>query len=85
MTKEELRQICIDRNIEFIPHHPCSICGVEVGWKLFYRKPYEVLFDSNCGCGYGPTPLFEEDWEDILEWVTDKDGNVIEEYKYLLE
>ena len=83
MKVEELKKICQERHITFIPHHECAICGEYVGWYLFYRwPPFEVAFSSSCGCS--PYSYAKRDeWESILNWITDQNGELREEYKWI--
>lgn len=53
------------KEMSFIPHHNCSLCGSIVGWVVSKDalKPY---FDPSCDCGgsgghYGT-------WEDVFKW-----------------
>lgn len=63
VTAEQIRESVIKNNVSFLPIHDCSICGVSVGYSFFkYNCPYEVTFDSSCGCASSaPQPSrFEE-------------------------
>lgn len=83
MTKEEIKERCQLKGITFLPHHPCGCCGEYTGWYLFGRwPPYEVAYSSACGCGYSDAR--PDDWDSILEWVCDKDGNLRGEYQQML-
>ena len=85
MTAHEIREICIKKQISFIPHHACACCGSYTGWYLFGRWPgMEVAYSSACDCSYydHATPSH---WGEIAEWVNDKDGNLRGEYKNLFE
>ena len=83
MKAEEIKNVCIDKGITFIPHHPCGICGEYTGWYLFERwPPYEVAYSGACGCS-SYSEAYPENWESIAEWVNDKDGNLREDYKQL--
>lgn len=82
MTELELKQTCFNRGISFIPHHECGLCGEPTGWYLFERwPPYEVAYSSVCGCG--DSGARRSSWQEILDWVLDKDGNLRPEYDYL--
>lgn len=82
MTELELKQTCFNRGISFILHHECGLCGEPTGWYLFERwPPYEVAYSSACGCG--DSGARRSSWQEILDWVCDKDGNLRPEYDYL--
>ena len=82
MTELELKQTCFNRGISFIPHHECGVCGEPTGWYLFERwPPYEVAYSSACGCG--DSGARRSSWQEILDWVCDKDGTLRPEYDYL--
>lgn len=83
MKAEELRQICWSRHITFIPHHDCSLCGEYVGWYLFFY-PNEVVFTADCGCGSSYS-YQEDSWSNIIDWITDNEGNLLDEYKWIEE
>ncbi len=84
MTIEELKEICIKREITFIPHHACAICGIDVGWYLFGRwPPYEIAFSGACGCS-SMSYAEPDTWKNIAKWVLDSDGNPREQYKEML-
>lgn len=81
MTGQEIRDLCKKKNITFIPHHACAICGVNTGWYLFGRwPPYEVAYSSSCNCGFGDHAE-PDTWDSIADWLTDKDGKLRNEYK----
>lgn len=82
MTTTELKETCFNKGISFIPHHECGVCGQPTGWYLFERwPPYEVAYSSACGCG--DSGARRSSWQEILDWVCDRDGNLRPEYDYL--
>lgn len=82
MTTLELQQTCFNKGISFIPHHECGVCGQPTGWYLFERwPPYEVAYSSACGCG--DSGARRSSWQEILDWVCNKDGTLRPEYEYL--
>jgi hypothetical protein len=56
-TLEELKQM------SFIQHHDCGICGEMVGWYTDEPEPY---FDPSCGCGSGGGHY--DTWENVFKW-----------------
>ena len=56
-TLEELKQM------HFIPHHDCGICGEMVGWYTDEPEPY---FDPSCGCGSSSGHY--DTWEIVFKW-----------------
>ena len=85
MAGQEIKDLCQQKGITFIPHHACALCGVQTGWYLFGRwPPYEVAYSSVCGCSYGFGGAAHSDtWESIADWVNDPDGQLREEYKQI--
>lgn len=53
------------KEMSFIPHHNCSLCGSIVGWVVSKDalKPY---FDPSCDCG-GSGGHYDT-WEDVFKW-----------------
>ena len=52
------------KEMSFIPHHDCALCGSMVGWYVSDSlKPY---FDSSCGCGSSGGHY--DTWEDVFKW-----------------
>lgn len=53
------------KEMSFIPHHNCSLCGSIVGWVVSKGalKPY---FDPSCDCG-GSGGHYDT-WEDVFKW-----------------
>ena len=52
------------KEMSFIPHHDCSLCGSMVGWYTSDSlKPY---FDSSCDCGCSDGHF--DTWEDVFKW-----------------
>ena len=83
MKPREIKEYCKRKNIHFIPHHPCSICGVAVGWNI-YNEENQVYFCTTCDCSnyYREYP---DTWDRIAEWVNDENGNLRDKYKELLK
>lgn len=74
MTTNELKETCRKKGISFIPHHECGLCGQPTGWYLFERwPPYEVAYSSACGCC--DSEARRSTWQEVLDWVCDKDGD----------
>lgn len=85
MTGEEIKELCIKKQVTFIPHHDCAICGEYTGWYLFGRwPPYEVAYSSSCGCGWG-SDARPDTWQRIADWVCDDNGELRDDYKWLKE
>ncbi len=53
------------KEMSFIPHHNCSLCGSIVGWVVSKDalKPY---FDPSCDCG-GSEGHYDT-WEKVFKW-----------------
>jgi hypothetical protein len=53
------------KEMSFIPHHDCSLCGSMVGWVVSKDelKPY---FDPSCDCGSSGGHY--DTWEDVFKW-----------------
>lgn len=53
------------KEMSFIPHHDCSLCGSMVGWVVQKNalKPY---FDPSCDCG-GSGGHYDT-WEYVFKW-----------------
>lgn len=64
------------KEMSFIPHHDCSLCGSMVGWVVSKDslKPY---FDPSCDCvssgGHYDT------WEDVFKWYNTEEEKETEE------
>ena len=58
-TLAELKQM------PFIPHHDCSICGTMVGWEIVPNSP-RPYFDPSCDCGCSDGHY--ETWEKVFKW-----------------
>lgn len=76
MPIEEFKNLVITKNIRFIPHHSCGICGCYVGYYLHIKPGNEVTadFDGTCDCGGSPgRPVPLEDaakcFENLPEYV----------------
>jgi len=85
MNTQEIREICLRKQVSFLPHHACGCCGEYTGWYLFGRwPPYEVAYSSACGCS-SYDHAESDTWESIAEWVCDKNGELRDDYKWLKE
>ena len=82
MNIEQLKEACKRNNITYIPHHKCSICGVTVGFVIYNGN---VFFNSTCDCSCYPSPLQLSGWDEVLDWITNSNGEIEEEYKYLIK
>ena len=53
------------KEMSFVPHHDCSLCGSMVGWVVSKDalKPY---FDASCDC-CGSSGHYDT-WEDVFKW-----------------
>lgn len=57
-TLAELKQM------SFIPHHDCGLCGAMVGWEVPPNSPRPYFNPScNCGCSEG----HYDTWEDVFK------------------
>ena len=82
MTGNQIKELCIKNGVTYLPHHDCEICGSSVGWYLLGRwPPYEVAFDSSCGCGFGHSDARPDTWENVAKWVSDESGELRAEYR----
>lgn len=50
MPIEEFKNLVITKNIRFIPHHKCAICGCDVGYCLDIDPEYGVIADYRSAC-----------------------------------
>ena len=66
-TAEQFREQAIKLGLHYWEHHTCAICGEPVGYYFFAYYPYEVVFDSGCGCSFGSNPR-PSSWEDVAEF-----------------
>lgn len=83
MTGQEIKNLCLEKDITFIPHHDCAICGEYTGWYLFGRwPPYEVAYSGACGCCDGGNAN-RDTWESIADWVNGPDGQLKDFYKQI--
>lgn len=64
------------KEMSFIPHHTCSLCGSIVGWVVSKDalKPY---FDPSCDC-VGSEGHYDT-WEDVFKWYNTVDEKETEE------
>ena len=54
-----------------------------MGWYLFRRwPPYEVAYSRTFVSGLSDAR--QSSWQEVLEWVCDKNGNLRDEYKQML-
>lgn len=67
VTAEQIRESVVKNEIDWFPIHDCAICGSWVGYR-FFHYPYEVMFDSTCGCSSFEN-LHESEWEDVAEHI----------------
>ena len=51
------------REMHFIPHHDCGVCGAFVGWYANEPHPY---FDPSCDCG--SSDGHNDTWENVFRW-----------------
>lgn len=58
-TLAELKQM------SFIPHHECGVCGVMVGWEASPNSP-NPYFNPSCACGCSEGHY--ETWRTVFEW-----------------
>lgn len=83
MTGQEIKDLCLEKGITFIPHHDCALCGEYVGWYLFGRwSPYEVAYSGACGCT-SFRDAHPGTWDEIAEWVNGPDGKLSDFYKQI--
>lgn len=60
------------KEMSFVPHHECGICGTMIGWNISPDMP-NPYFDSSCDCGCGGGHY--STWEEVFKWF----NSVIEE------
>lgn len=58
-TLAELKQM------SFIPHHDCGVCGAMVGWEVSPNSP-NPYFNPSCACGCSEGHY--ETWRTMFEW-----------------
>ena len=58
-TLAELKQM------SFIPHHDCGVCGAMVGWEVSPNSP-NPYFNPSCACGCSEGHY--ETWRTVFEW-----------------
>ena len=58
-TLAELKQM------SFIPHHDCGLCGAMVGWEVLPNSP-GPYFSPSCDCG-GSRGHYDT-WEEVFKW-----------------
>jgi hypothetical protein len=73
------------KEMSFIPHHNCSLCGSIVGWVVSKDalKPY---FDPSCYCG-GSGGHYDT-WEKVFKWyntVFEKETSELEGWRAQLQ
>lgn len=74
------KQLVISKNIRFIPHHKCAICGCYVGYYLDIKPGNEVTadFSSACDCGWSPDrPVPLEDAAKCFEHMSEYERNAV--------
>jgi hypothetical protein len=66
VTVQELQDSCMAKDIWYVDHHDCSICG-EWTRYLIDSEINAVYYDSSCGCSSScPTP---RSWDEVAEFV----------------
>lgn len=73
-TLERFREQAIKLGKHFWEHHRCAICGEPVGYYFFSYPPYEVVFDSTCGCSHIHS-IHPSSWEDVAEFYNMQDNS----------
>lgn len=53
------------KEMSFIPHHDCGLCGSMVGWVVSKDAP-KPYFDPSCDCGGGGGHY--DTWENVFKW-----------------
>ena len=56
------------KEMNFIPHHECEICGSMVGWikNLVPFVGFVPFFDPSCNCG--GSGGHHDTWENVFKW-----------------
>ena len=80
MDVQEFKNLVVTKNIRFIPHHPCGICGCWVGYYINVTPDKNVTaeYGSACDCGWSPdrrVPL--DDAARWFEGLSDYERNAI--------
>ena len=83
LTAKDLRKACFNKNIRFIPHHDCALCGRLVGYVISFDDYNEVYFDPSCNCGCSRG--FNTTWDDVFGWIIDDKGEIRDSYKWIFE
>lgn len=75
VTADQVRQTVTDYGITHLPHHDCGFCGEWVQYVFTPNTSGEMaaFFDSNCGCSSYWTPRTASDWEDVAEFINQRD------------
>jgi hypothetical protein len=66
VTAEQVRDAALTAGITSVESHPCSFCGVVVGYRI---RDGELYFDSGCECCYNPNSLQPRDWQNAADWI----------------
>jgi len=83
MTEQELKELCRANGVSFIPQSVCRIHELYMGWYLFGRwPPYEVAYSRTFVSGLSDAR--PSSWQEVLDWVCDRKGNLRDEYKQML-
>lgn len=75
VTADQVRQTVTDYGITHLPHHDCGFCGEWVKYVFTPNTSGEMaaFFDSNCACSSYWTPRTASDWEDVAEFINQRD------------
>jgi hypothetical protein len=65
ITGEQVKAGVMKLGVSYIPHHDCSICGVEVGYVILGG---DLFFDSGCGCLRGNN-IRPASWDEPADWI----------------
>ena len=68
MDVQEFKNLVVTKNIRFIPHHPCGICGCYPGYSLNILPGNEVTAEYSRACDCGWSPDRRVSLEDVAEW-----------------
>ena len=66
VTADQVRDAALAAGVKFVESHPCSFCGVVVGYHI---RDGELYFDSGCDCCYNPNSCQPRDWQSAADWI----------------
>lgn len=71
VTADQVKAAATAAKLGFVPHHECSMCGVEVGHVIDRER---LFFRSACGCTRYPSSLEPRGWQSITDEINMQDN-----------